>query len=218
MRLVFASLIALALAVPATLAQQQDADRRVEGGGIKVEGWMGKIDARAASQGGSLNDSLFEMQGDDLHLKIGPAASYWNPANTATGDYTVGATFRELAYGESHPHPYGIFIAGRNMGSDEQDVTYCVTYGNGEVLVRRLAGNQATDVMNRAAHAAVNKAEGTTVTQQIAWRVSGGSATCVVNGQDVATIGAEQIGSTDGVFGIRISHNVEVMVSGFGKR
>jgi len=37
----------------------------------------------------------FEQKGDTYHLAIGPAAVYWNPSNTASGDYTVKATFTD---------------------------------------------------------------------------------------------------------------------------
>ena len=49
-----------------------------------------------------------------VQVTTGPAVAYWNPANKATGDYTVKATFTEPKYMNlnSHPHPYGIMIGG----------------------------------------------------------------------------------------------------------
>ena len=40
-----------------------------------------------------------------LHVTTGPAVTYWNPANTASGDYTVKATFKEPAYMALNDHP-----------------------------------------------------------------------------------------------------------------
>jgi len=58
--------------------------------------------------------------------------TYWNPANKATGNYTVKATFKEPKYMNlnDHPHPYGIMIAGNDLGTDKQSYLYCAAYGN----------------------------------------------------------------------------------------
>ena len=31
----------------------------------------------------------------------------------------------------SHPHPYGIVIAGNDMGTDQESYLYCAAYGDG---------------------------------------------------------------------------------------
>ena len=36
----------------------------------------------------------------------------------------------------NHPHPYGIFIAGNDMGTDRQSYLYCAAYGDGTFIVR----------------------------------------------------------------------------------
>ncbi len=213
----------LALAVPG-LALAQDADRTVAGGGIAVSGWKGKVDAAAAKAGKTVNDSKFAKSGDDLHLTIGPAAYYWNDSNTAKGNFTVGATFKEPKPNAAHPHPYGIFIGGKDLETDAPTMVYCVAYSTGQVLVRGFAAGKVVNIAPRAAHAAVAKpgADGS-VTQNIAWNVKDGVASCMVNGQVVATVdGATLAGhgitSVDGPYGIRASHNLDVVVSGFGKK
>ena len=35
-----------------------------------------------------------------------------------------------------HPHPYGIMIAGNDLGTPEQSYLYCAAYGNGNFIVR----------------------------------------------------------------------------------
>ena len=125
MRLVrpFAIAVALACLMPALPGAQMDPDRVVPNGGISVAGWQGKIDAASVTQGRTINDSKFAQEGNALHLTIGPAAVYWNPANTASGDYTVKGTFKEPKYKDanSHPHPYGIFIGGTQDGHRSDD-------------------------------------------------------------------------------------------------
>jgi hypothetical protein len=223
MRLTHALTAAAIAALVSTALHAQDADRVVAGGGIAVPGWTGRIDDAAAKKGLTIDSSKFVREGDALHLTIGPAATYWNPANVAKGNYTVRATFREGKTTADHPHPAGLFIGGTALGTDQQRYMYCVAYGSGEFLVRRFTGSTVTTVVRRQAHPAVNKsgADGS-VTQEIAWRVRDGRAECVINGQAVAgfdqaeIVGADKLSSTDGVYGIRVSHNMDVVVTGFG--
>ena len=226
MRLVHAacSAIILALCIPAVHgAQGQDPDRVVPGGGITVAGWKGTIDPASVEQGRTINDSKFAQEGSALHLTVGPAAIYWNPANTARGDYTVKATFKEPKMTANHPHPYGIFIGGNKLDTDQQSLMYCVAYGEGTFLIRRFNGTNVTTIARRQPHAAVHKAAADgTVTNEVGWTVRGGRVECIINGTTVAgfdrseVVGSGKLESTDGMFGIRISHNVEVVATGFG--
>src|SRR5690606_20060287 len=75
----------------AAAAHAQDAARPVSDGGINAPGWMGVIDAREAEQGQVLANAKFVRDGDAFRITTGPAATYWNPENVATGDYTVSA-------------------------------------------------------------------------------------------------------------------------------
>jgi hypothetical protein len=209
----------------AAAAHAQDANRAVAGGGITVDGWTGRIDARAASQGETINDAKLARQGNALHVTTGPAVTYWNPANTATGNYTVSATFTEAKYMElnDHPHPYGIVIAGNDLGTDQQSYLYCAANGAGNFIVRGF-GPEPFQVNGRRgeAHEAVNKAagRGQPVTQEIAVSVHGDKVECSINGTVVgsydksALVTSGKLESTDGVYGIRFAHNTEATVTG----
>ena len=223
MRLLHASTAALALAVAAAAVHAQDADRTVSGGGIKAPGWHGKVDPGAAKSGKSVGDSKFVQEGNSLRLTIGPAAIYWNPKYTAKGDFTAKATFTESKVTADHPHPYGIFIGGNNLDSDQQRFMYCVAYGNGSFLVRQFNGTNVTTLAKRQPHDAVNKAGADgSVTNEVGWRVKDGRAECLINGTAVASFDAAEItgpgklASTDGLVGLRVSHNLDVVVSDFG--
>src|SRR5688572_26113290 len=121
-----------------TAQGQAVAARAVAGGGISVPGWMGKVDANEERAGQTLANAKLARDGAALHVTTGPAVVYWNPANRATGDYTVKATFREAKYMalNSHPHPYGIVVGGNDMGTAQQSYLYCAAYGNGNFIVR----------------------------------------------------------------------------------
>ena len=220
-RTLAAAVVALALGAPA--ASAQDADRVVQDGGIFADGWAGRIDARAAENGQSLEHAKLALDGDALHVITGPATTYWHPANVATGDYTVSATFTEPAFMElnDHPHPYGIVIAGNNLGTDQQSYLYCAANGAGNFIVRGF-GPEPFQVNGRRgeAHEAVNKAagKGEPVTQEIAVSVRGDKVECAINGTVVgsydkaALVADGMLVSTDGVYGIRFAHNTEGFV------
>lgn len=215
---------AVLLLVPSLSFAQEETSRSVAGGGISAPGWTGKVDG--SEQGKSVNDAKFAKEGNSFHVTTGPALTYWNPANKAMGNYTVKATFTEPKYMNlnSHPHPYGIVIAGNDMGTDKETYLYCAAYGNGTFIVRGF-GPAPFQVNGRRgeANAAIHKAAGVgqPVTQEIALSVKGDKVQCSINGTVVgdyeksAVVGAGKLTSTNGVYGMRFAHNTEVTVTGF---
>jgi len=230
MRLIYgfwlATLLCL-LTAPAVNAQG-DASRAVAGGGISVPQWTGKIDSNEERAGRNLNDAKLAKDGDTFRVTTGPAVAYWNPANKATGDYVVKATFTEPKYMNlnSHPHPYGIFIGGNGMGSASQSYLYCAAYGDGRFIVRGFGpGAFQMNGFQGGANAAVHQAAGVgqPVTQEIALSVKGDRVECSINGTIVAgcdksaLVTEGKLKSTDGIYGLRFAHNTEVTVMGFSK-
>ena len=202
-----------------------EASRSVAGGGVSVPGWTGKIDAKEEAAGMTLNSAKLAKEGDAFHVITGPAVTYWNPANKASGDYTVKAIFKEPKFMNlnNHPHPYGIVIAGNDLGTDQQSYLYCAAYGDGKFIVRGFG--PAPFQMNGprgSADPAVNKAAGVgePVTQEIAISVRGEKVECSINHKVVASydksalVTPGKLKSTDGVYGIRFAHNTEGFVTG----
>ncbi len=203
-----------------------DGSRPVTDGGIKVAGWNGKVDASEEKAGMSIKDAELAQDGDALHVTTGPATTFWRSGDKATGDYTVSATFNEPKYMNlnTHPHPYGIFIAGNDMGTADQTGFYCAATGNGTFIVRGFG--PAPFQMNGgrgAANDAIHKAEGKgqPVSQDIALSVKGNQVSCSINGTVVATYDKSalvtdgKLKSTDGAYGLRFAHNTEVKVTNF---
>jgi len=223
------SLAAVALIAQAGIAQETV--NKVAGGGVSIPGWTGVIDKSRENTGLSLNDAkLAPFTNGAMHVVTGPAATYWNPANKASGNYTVKATFHEPAYMSlnDHPHPYGIMIGGNDLGTDQASMMYCSAYGNGTFIVRGFAPGTANGTFNISGgrgqpNDAINKAsgKGAEVTQEVAISVKGDKVECSVNGKVVgsydkaAVVGAGKLKSTDGVYGLRFGHNTEAHVIGF---
>src|SRR6202163_4146499 len=233
--LIGSAIVFVALLVALFLARKQfvggpgsptvEGSRAVTDGGIKIPGWSGRVDAAEERAGMTLDAARLVEEGQALHVTTGPASSYWKTDAMASGDFTVKATFNEPKYMNlnSHPHPYGVFIGGNDMGTPNQSYLYCAAYGNGSFIVRgfgpqpfRLNGGHGEE--NAAVHKAA--APGAPVKQDIAVSVKGGKVTCAINGAVVGTynksdvVGAGKLKSTDGVYGIRFAHNTEGLVSG----
>jgi hypothetical protein len=198
--------------------------RSIADGGITVPGWQGKIDDDAVKQGQTVKDGKLAPEGKGMRVTTGPAVTYWNPKNVATGDYTVSATFTEPKFMNlnTHPHPYGIVIGGNDLGTAQQSLLYCAAYGNGMFIVRGF-GPDAFQMDGRRGEAndAVHKAPavGQPVTQDIAMSVKGDKVSCIINGTTVATydksavVTAGKLKSTDGMYGIRFAHNTDAVVT-----
>ena len=231
MRLVYGSALAAALVISAhtmiSAQAQADAARVVAGGGISVPGWTGKIDAQEEKAGQALNNAKLAPAGKGLQVTTGPAVTYWNPANKASGNYTVKATFTESNYMglNDHPHPYGIVIAGNDLGTPQQSYIYCSAYGNGTFIVRGFGPEPfRLSAPKPEPNAAVNKAagKGSSVTQEIAVSVKGDRVECAINGTVVAgfdkaaVVAPGKLKSTDGIYGIRFAHNTDAVVTGLG--
>jgi hypothetical protein len=135
----------------------------------------------------------------------------------------VSATFTEAQYMNlnSHPHPYGIVIAGNDLGTAQHSELYCAAYGNGTFIVRGFGPDPFQMNGRGEANAAIHKAAGPgqPVTQKIALSVKGGHVECAINGAVVASydksqlVTAGKLKSTDGVYGIRFAHNTEGTVT-----
>jgi hypothetical protein len=202
-----------------------DGARVIAGGGISVPGWTGKIDANEEKMGQVLNNAKLAPEGSGMRVTTGPATTYWNVNNKAAGAYTVKATFTEPKYMNlnNHPHPYGIVIAGNDLGTESQSYLYCAAYGNGTFIVRgfgptafQMGGPRP--IANDAVHKAAAKDE--PVSQEIAVSVKDATVDCSINGKVVASypkaelVTAGKLKSTDGVYGIRFAHNTDAIVSG----
>jgi len=200
--------------------------RAVTDGGIKVAGWTGKIDPSEEKAGMTINDAKLAQEGSALHVTTGPATTYWKTDAKATGDYTVKATFNEPKYMNlnTHPHPYGVFIAGNDMGTPDETDLYCAAYGNGTFIVRGFGpapfqmngrGGSPNDAVHKAA------GPGEPVMQEVALSVKGGTVSCAINGTVVASydkamvVTDGKLKSTDGAYGLRFAHNTDVTVTGF---
>src|SRR5262245_38117749 len=89
-------------------------------------GWKQRLDrSTSASDPDASGAVKFVTMGNGFHATNPAAAIYWNPANTATGNYTAKATFR-LVKPSGHTNYYGIIFGGSELEGPNQNYTYFV--------------------------------------------------------------------------------------------
>lgn len=200
---------------------QANPTSRVGAGGIQVRGWHGRTDRHEEK----LADVRFVKLRSGYHLTTGPHAILWNSRNTATGDYTVSARVTKTPrHTSSDEESYGLFIAGSDLNGPKQNYLYCVVFGTGNVMVRHRDGGETHTLLGKTANAAVSKSGKQGATDDIALWVRGGRVGCTVNGAEVFSapsadmIGRGKLVSTNGVYGIRASHNLDLRIASLTKR
>jgi hypothetical protein len=212
----------LALIPGLVLAQgmKNDPNKAVEGAGISVSGWTGRVDF--PQRGEQIEQAKFATMGSGMHITTGPHVILWNPANVAKGNYTVHANLTKTQ-ATAHEESYGIFIGGSNLDADNQNYLYCVVFGAGDYSVIIRDGAQTQQVVRRQPNDAVAKAgDNGSAKDDIAMTVSGDKISCAINGKEVwsapksEVVGPGKLASTDGIYGLRASHNLSIHVAGFG--
>src|SRR5688500_8711511 len=94
--------------------------------------------------------------GKGVRVTGGPAGTFWNATDTATGNYTVKATFN-LQQPSNHTNYYGLIFGGSNLDGPKQAYIYFVIAQNGTFQIRHRDGAQAMNIAPRGTHAAIAK-------------------------------------------------------------
>ena len=222
MRILTITAAALALTAGALRAQGADPDKLVANGGVNVPGWTGRIDPQAAKGGRKITDDKVVSMGPGFHVTSGPAAVYWNPANTASGNYTVSASFSQTK-AATHPEAYGVFLAGRDLESPNQSYLYFLVRQDGKYLINHRANDSTVHKMvDWTANSAVKAIDANgKATNALSIAVLPDKLSFMVNGVEVTTLPRSEVdragagSGTTGIAGIRVNHNLDVHVGGF---
>ena len=110
--------VTLALAVAPLIAQSP-------------AGWKLRVDrSQSATDPDAAGDIKFVKQGAGFHCTNPTAAVYWNPANTATGSYTLKGTFT-LMKPSGHTNYYGLVFGGSSLEGADQAYVYFMVAQDG---------------------------------------------------------------------------------------
>jgi len=182
------------------------------------KGWMLRVDrSTEASDPDAPGPIKLVTTASGFHVTTPQAAVFWNPANTATGTYTLKGTFK-LMKSTGYLEYYGLIFGGSNLAAAGQEYLYFVITDDGTWLVKRRTGGTTQEVSDKTPSSAVKKPDANgSCTNALEVRVMADKIDFVVNGTVVKTLPKTgPAAKTDGIYGLRINHHLDVEVDGLG--
>jgi hypothetical protein len=179
-------------------------------------GWKMRIDrSTSASDPDAAGTIKFVAMGSGFHATTPQAAVFYNPANTATGAYSLKGTFN-LIKPSGHTNYYGLVFGGNELDGPGQNYLYFLVAQDGTWLIKHRAGEAVHDVAAKTASDAVKKPDASgKSTNALEVRVTADKTDYVINGTTVhSTPKTGMTAKTDGVYGVRVNHLLEVHVDG----
>ena len=186
-------------------AQDRDPDRAVKGAGLP-QGWNVRPDRGTADQ------IKLAITGDVYHFAMGPAGTFYRSDWTKSGNYQFSARVTQMK-APTHPISYGLMIGGRELAGPNQTYSYFLVRNQGEYYIANREGDKRpTAVVSWTANPAIVKegADGRQ-TNTLGIRVQGDDVIFIVNGTEVTKLPKSKL-HTDGMYGFRIGHNLDVDV------
>src|SRR5438093_8382660 len=178
------------------------------------KGWKMRVDrSTSASDPDAAGTIKFVQSGSGFHATNPQAAVFFNPANTASGNYTLKGTFT-LLKPSGHTNYYGLVFGGSDLEGPKQSYLYFLVAQDGTWLVKRRTGEETDDVAPKTANAAVKKPDASgKSTNALEVRVGADKVDFVVNGTTVHSMPKARL-KTDGIYGMRVNHLLEVHIDG----
>ena len=173
-------------------------------------GWKFRTDDPKAK----MDNWEFSEMKPGFHVTTGPAAIFWNPANTASGNFTVDAEIFFFRQGSRDTEAYGILLGGKDLDG-AADYVYFMLRNDGKYLVKHRAGNGDTHVITDwTQNTAVTMHMGSegTVKNVINVAAVSDSVRFSVNGKHVASYPRNHM-NADGIVGIRVNHGLNLHFS-----
>jgi len=213
------SVIAISLVAASSLTAQTPAPAPAVAPAAWTQpaGWTIQLDAKDAAK--TAADTKFQTMGPGFHVTSGPAAIYYRASDMAKGAYTVKATFgQRVRPAMGHPEAYGVFIGGADLADNgKQSYLYLVVRDDGMFYVAHRAGADVHKISDWSANDAVKKADDKgSASNEVAIQVTADSLFMMVNGQKVKAIAKGGMVRTDGQFGLRVNHGLNVHIGNFG--
>jgi len=182
------------------------------------KGWKVRGDHSAdASDPDAAGAIKFVTSGSGFHATNPMAAIYWNPANTATGNYTLKGTFK-LIKSSGYNEYYGLIFGGSGLDAAAQSYLYFMVTDDGTYLIKRREGSSTQGVSPKTPSPAVKKPDSSgSATNALEVRVKADKIDFVINGTVVASLPKTGAAAkTDGIYGMRVNHQLDVQIDDFG--
>jgi hypothetical protein len=182
------------------------------------KGWLVRSDhSMNASDPDAAGSIKFVEMGGGFHATNPMAAVYWNPANTVTGNYTLKGKFTLVKSGGYNEY-YGLIFGGSELDAAGQSYLYFMVSDDGTFLIKRRTGASTQSVSQKTPNDAVKKPDSSgKCTNDLEVRVKADKIDFVINGTIVSSLPKTgPAAKTDGIYGIRVNHQLEVQIDGFG--
>jgi len=176
-------------------------------------GWKLRIDqSTSASDPDAAGSVKFTTSGAGYHAVNPQAATYWTPTNRAMGTYAIKANFT-LLEPSNHTNYYGLVFGASGLEGAQQRYMYFMVAQDGTWLLKQRTGEN-TPTVARGASPAVKKPDASgKSTNVVEVRVMPDKVDFVVNGTTVHSAPKSgALASTDGVYGFRVNHFLNVQV------
>jgi hypothetical protein len=204
-RFISSAVLVAALAATTLLAQAPPGWR------LRVDGSTNAADPDRPGQ------VQFMAMGGGFHAVTPQAAVFWNPANTATGAYTLKGRFTQLKP-SSHNNYFGLVFGGNALDAAAQRYIYFLVGENGTFILKQRNGDEVTDIVRRTQNAAIRRLDNTgRSVNELEVRVAADKVDYVVNGTVVHSTPKAGL-MTDGVYGFRVNHDLEVQVDNLARQ
>ena len=200
-KMLIATVLAAVLAVPFVAGAQ----------GVQADGWEARLDFEA-----DIDSVLsFMPMGDGVHATTTGSgfAIFWQPESMAEGDFSISATFTQMER-SGHANAYGMFLGGSDLQGAGQQYSYFMLRQGGEFLIKKRMGEDLPTLVDWTANDAVNDLDANgSSTNMLTVEASGDTVRFLVNGTEVSTQPRSEV-DTDGITGLRVTHLLNVHVSG----
>ena len=161
-----------------------------------------------------MSAAVYTPSGANWEVTTGPAHILFAAKDAATGVYAVTASITQLAK-PTHPEAYGIFIGGTDLNDPaKRTYTYFVVRGTGEYLVKVMRGSQTTTLVDWKSSADIPKQDDAgKATYALKVHIAPNAMHFYVNDKMIAEVPKSASTPTDGIAGLRINHNLHLMVT-----
>jgi len=180
-------------------------------------GWKLRVDRSMNAEDPDAAGAIkFITMGTGFHATNPQAAVYWNPANTITGNYSLKGTFT-LVKTTGNGEYFGLILGGSNIDGAAQKYLYFMVNSEGNWLIKSRDGSGTSQVASSGGPSDVVKKAGADgkSTNALEVQVMPDKINFLINGK-VANSMPKAGQKTDGVYGIRINHMLEVHIDAFG--
>ena len=140
------------------------------------------------------------------------AAIFYDPANTAKGDFTLESVIHVFPMEHNH-EGYGVFLGGSDLEGAGQKYVYFLLRGSGEFMVKRRNGDATELVNDWTPNAAILPAPAKDPVKNIVRIVAGkDTVDFYANGAKLASVPRKNA-AVDGIFGLRVNHGINLHVA-----